>query len=296
MEIGEKIKRLRSAKLMTQAELAGGEITRNMLSRIENGAAMPSLGTVMHIAAKLNVSPGFLLANEEDELLYFKSREIDGIKKAYANKNYELCREMCKNSEWSDDELMLISAECSMRVGIERFKAGELRGASECFEESAEYCGRTLYGTAAIIAEIEAYFEYMELISPTLSAYVAEDEDNVRMFPIGDGFCMYSSICAEANGEGLSQLPYLEHRLELIPEGSAYRLHLEARLLMERGEYKEAHGILHRLLFDDSCELPEPVMYFVFCDLELCCKELDDFKGAYEYSGSKIALLQKLLS
>ena len=39
MEIGEKIKRLRSAKLMTQAELAGDHITRNMLSCIENGVA-----------------------------------------------------------------------------------------------------------------------------------------------------------------------------------------------------------------------------------------------------------------
>ncbi len=39
MTIGEKIKKIRTAKLMTQSELAGSEITRNMLSRIENGFA-----------------------------------------------------------------------------------------------------------------------------------------------------------------------------------------------------------------------------------------------------------------
>ena len=54
--IGEKIKRLRCAKLMTQSELVGGEITRNMLSRIENGAAQPSLDTLRYIAKKLNKS------------------------------------------------------------------------------------------------------------------------------------------------------------------------------------------------------------------------------------------------
>ena len=43
MNIGEKIKRLRTAKLMTQADLVGDVITRNMLSQIENGVANPSL-------------------------------------------------------------------------------------------------------------------------------------------------------------------------------------------------------------------------------------------------------------
>ena len=43
MNIGEKIRKLRNGKLMTQAELAGTQITRNMLSQIESGTAMPSL-------------------------------------------------------------------------------------------------------------------------------------------------------------------------------------------------------------------------------------------------------------
>lgn len=296
MDIGEKIKKLRTAKLMTQAELAGGEITRNMLSRIENGAAMPSLSTVMHIASKLNVSVGFLLGDEEDELIYFKSREIDGIKKAYANKNYELCREMCRNSEWEDDELRLVFAECSMRVGIEHFRKGELRTATELFDEAIEHCSGTVYDTSAILSEIRSYLEYMEILSPSLSAYIADSASSERVFLKGDGFCVYSSVCVDSQYDALSELPYLAHRIELIDPNSAYRMHIEARLCMERGEHKEAHDILHRLLFDDSCELPEPVMYFVFCDLEICCKEIGDFKGAYEYSGSKIALLQKLLS
>ena len=57
MNIGEKIRELRVAKLMTQAELAGTHITRNMLSCIENGSANPSLSTILYIAGRLNV-PG----------------------------------------------------------------------------------------------------------------------------------------------------------------------------------------------------------------------------------------------
>jgi len=38
------------------------------------------------------------------------------------------------------------------------------------------------------------------------------------------------------------------------------------------------------------------VMYFVFSDLEELSKELDDFKSAYTYSMSKIALGDRLVS
>ena len=62
MNIGEKIRDLRVSKLMTQAELAGSQITRNMLSCIENGNASPSLSTIIYIAGRLNVPVGFLLA------------------------------------------------------------------------------------------------------------------------------------------------------------------------------------------------------------------------------------------
>ena len=50
MKIGEKIKSVRASKMMTQAELAGDGITRNMLSKIENGTALPSLTTLLYFA------------------------------------------------------------------------------------------------------------------------------------------------------------------------------------------------------------------------------------------------------
>ena len=79
MNIGGKIKKLRTAKMMTQSDLAGTEITRNMLSRIENGSANPSLETICYLANRLHVSPGFLLAEEVDEKIYFKQSEGNAI-------------------------------------------------------------------------------------------------------------------------------------------------------------------------------------------------------------------------
>ena len=82
MNIGNKIRSLRVEKLMTQSELAGNEITRNMLSQIENGIALPSLTTVIYLANRLGVSAGFLLADEKDDFMYKKLNTMKNIKKA----------------------------------------------------------------------------------------------------------------------------------------------------------------------------------------------------------------------
>ena len=294
MQIGEKIKKLRTAKLMTQSELVGGEITRNMLSRIENGAAQPSMATVKYIAERLNVSAGFLLADEEDEILYFKSAEISNIKKAYSNKAYSLCREMCLNSEWSDDELMLILAESTEKVAIDEFSHGNLRRASELFDEAIRYCKKTVYNTDLILSRIERYFEYMVHISPTLDSN--ELYENGETLPFAkDKFCIYSYLFIGGENRGYEALPMLEKALELLGE-SSYGIHIKAKIFVEQGRYQEGYDALHSLLFSDSGELPEPMLYFVLGDIELCCKEIDDFKSAYDFSKSKIDLMQKLLS
>ncbi len=289
MNVGEKIKKIRTAKLMTQKELAGTEITRNMLSRIENGVAQPSLGTLLYIAERLKVSPGFLLAGDSDELLYFKSIEMNNIKNAYLSKNFRLCRDMCQNSEWCDDELTLIWAESCLRVGVEEFCGGYLYSALSNFDEALRHCENTIYNTDIIKAEIHCYFSYMKEISPMLDSNVYE-LDGERII-LADDFCIYSDIfCGMDADENLIFL-----MKQKLSENSSYLLHISARELMAEGDYANAKAILHRLLFEEAYELPEPMMYFVFCDFEICCKETNDFKGAYEYSSSKIALLQKLL-
>ena len=295
MTIGEKIKKLRTDKLMSQSELAGSEITRNMLSQIEHGSALPSLSTIKYIAARLNVSPGFLLA-EEDEGLYLKQTDINNIKKAFVAKDFYLCREMCENCSWSDDELMLISAECSLAVGIEEFGKGNLNNAVELFDEALRFCENTIYNTEVVRSKASVYFLYMELISPSLASNVIDDGAGTDVMLLSDCFSVYSKLMLDSERYGWEGIPHLAERAALLLPDSSYSFHVNARMLMERGEYREAHELLYKLLCGEDYELPEPMLYFVFCDLEICCKELDDFKGAYEYSGNKMALLQKLLA
>ena len=62
MTIGQKIKELRNKAGLTQSELCRDFITRNMLSRIEHDAALPSLGTLCELCQKLGISADVNLA------------------------------------------------------------------------------------------------------------------------------------------------------------------------------------------------------------------------------------------
>lgn len=292
MTIGEKIKKLRTAKLMTQADLVGTEITRNMLSQIENGASKPSLDTVLYIAKRLNVSPGFLLSDSEDEQIYFKHSEIMGIKKAFMNEDYRICRDMCLHAHSaSDDEIQMILSECNLAIAIEAFEKGDLRAACSFFDEAIESCSGTVYRTDHIISIAGVYFRYLRRLSATLGSNLI-DEGEVNVYPaLIDEFCRYAMAleCFDRNA------PVFFADSEIGQKDSPLVLHWDAKNLMKNGNYEEAYEKLHEILIGEGL-VAQPVLYFVFCDLEICCRERGDYKGAYEYSIDKIELLQKLLT
>ena len=61
-ELGKRLKEARIARKMTQSEVVGTFITRNMLSQIESGKAMPSVETLQYLAEVLGISPQSLIS------------------------------------------------------------------------------------------------------------------------------------------------------------------------------------------------------------------------------------------
>lgn len=296
MKIGEKIKKLRTEKLMTQAELAGTAITRNMLSQIENGVARPSLETVQYLAMRLNVSPGYLLAEGNDEQIYLKYREIVNIKRAYMNEDYRICRDMCLHTESEgDDEIHLILAECNLELAVEEFNAGSLRNACTYFDEAIESCATTVYRTETVQAKAALYFRYMRMLSATLDSSII-DSDQTNLYPaLTDDISRYLFIATYMNLALQNGTPVPDFKeMDFHTDGWSYLL-LEAEAWMREANYASAFHNLHGLL-NDPQRIPEPILYYLFCDLEICCRELNDYKRAYEYANSKLALLQKMLA
>ncbi len=62
MELGQRIRQARQAAGLSQRQLCGEEITRNMLSLIENGTARPSMDTLCYLAQRLGKPVSWFLA------------------------------------------------------------------------------------------------------------------------------------------------------------------------------------------------------------------------------------------
>jgi tetratricopeptide (TPR) repeat protein len=60
MQLGERLRRLRVAAGLTQSELAGERFSKEYVSQIERGKTRPTAETVLWLAERLGVDPGFL--------------------------------------------------------------------------------------------------------------------------------------------------------------------------------------------------------------------------------------------
>ena len=86
MELGEKLRLTRLEAGLSQRALCGDEITRNMLSRIENGAARPSMKTLGCLAARLGKPVSYFL--EEDTVCSPNQEIMTAVRQLFDGKDY----------------------------------------------------------------------------------------------------------------------------------------------------------------------------------------------------------------
>ena len=295
MNIGERIRELRISKLMTQADLAGDRITRNMLSCIENGSANPSLSTIVYIAGRLGVPAGFLLAEQGDEMAFRKMSNLSNIKKAYTTGDVQSCRSLCLSGcPEPDDEISLLLANCDAGIAVEEFWSGKLRSSCRFFDEALSYAEKTIYSTDAVEAEIRVYFRFMERISHTLYSDLLDEEKELSV-KSNTVLSQYLDALNALDIGDTSVAVHLIDRLANSGENSFFKTHLQSKLLIVAKNYKLAQKALQQLLQDGDMPLNKIELYTVLEDLEICCRENEDYKNAYRYASEKVELLEQLL-
>lgn len=299
MDIGRKIKTIRNEKLMTQNELASEVITRNMLSQIENGNALPSLSTVFYLAKKLGVPAGYLLSEGEEDFVYNKSKMMKNIKKAYIDKNFELCRQMCISSfEEYDDEMELILTDCCIGEAEMLIRNGKLYHAREILDEAIGHAQRTIYSTDAQKNRAYIMFHLLKNISPTLDSNEVDTDLtsnflNPELFE--DVFCKYIAILFCPNSTKSFINDTFKKTEGISEHDNLFITHIDARRKISLGEYKNASNILREIM--DGNVIPERLLLYFCCeDMEKCCKETEDYKGAYEFSNNKMEILEHMLA
>ena len=87
MELGRKLKQARLEQGLSQRQLCGDVITRNMLSLIENGSASPSMDTLRYLAGQLGKTVGYFL--DEDAVSSPNQSVMECARAAFDQAQYD---------------------------------------------------------------------------------------------------------------------------------------------------------------------------------------------------------------
>ena len=261
MALGDKLRQARLEAGLSQQALCDGEITRNMLSRIENGAACPSMRTLQYLASRLGKPMSYFL--EERAVTSPNQETMESARRLYDAGEYGRAALALEGYRAPDPvydrEKALLCVLVRLAMAEQAIAQGKDRLALELLEST-------------------------KVSSP----YCAEALNRQRLLLLG-----------QIPGSPLvcSQLPRLDEELmlravEAIRQGDIRRgaSLLEAmqnrdtpRWMLLRGEAYLAEGAFPkaaRCFLRAEAAFPEEVIP----KLEHCYRELGDYKLAYQYA------------
>ena len=283
--LGERIRELRIRLGITQRELAGDRITRNMLSLIESGSASPSVSTLLYIADRLGTSAGyFFTSTEADEGRYFKLSIIDDLKERFREGNYRECERICESVPMSarDDELSYLAAISYLHTACESAETLDLGQALKDLTGARSYAERSIYADGSFDNALRFYGELFRTICSDTVPELLRDYGMCGTY-VPVSIIRYFNALAE-NISGSS--PNFSD-----DETGYYAKHLGAVSLLSDGRTADAMKLFRELSADPA--LPYYMRYRVLCGLERSADIAGDFRLAYTASRRKLEMIEK---
>lgn len=179
IERGKRIKEARISKKMTQSEVVGDFITRNMLSQIESGTATPSVKTLEYLAETLDIPISELMPSTGSELYEETCGEqrvplerLIRTKELYSAGRYcEAAAETGSEQNWGglSDEFYAVKARCLYMLARELAEENTVK-AVEYAKESAALSERGFYANSELKAEAA---KLVSVLAEKLAKYYA---------------------------------------------------------------------------------------------------------------------------
>lgn len=284
VDIGEKLRSLRLMRGFTQKDLAGNMLTRNMLSQIERGAALPSFQTVAYLSDRLGIDPGYFFDSAHNFTFYELKKEFPQIRVLCNEKRFEDCLRLAEPYENEDDEeLWFVLSHCHYHLALADFEYSRFESASRHLEKSEKYSLRSRYPSA--FSERIAF--YKKLIAAYRSGERVASSSLMEVIPSKDGysdFLLYTFLIALIDGNQADKATVIYNTVRINNE--FYRSHFNALLAAQLYNYDRAKELLWSIVNSDQFSF-SPFLYRVYDDLERYCKATEDYEGAYKCAVAK---------
>lgn len=261
MELGQRLRQARLEAGLSQRQLCGEEITRNMLSQIENGGARPSMHTLQYLAGRLGKPLSWFL----EEGVSPNASALEQVRSAYAQGQNRSALELlsqCPREE-VDPERYLLEALCRLRLARQALDQGKHVYAQTLLEETAQMGARTMYYTPELERQ-RLLLSYRADPSRAVELSAQLPQEQWERLLRG-----HSALLDKRPEQCLQELEGLtwEHPQRHMLCAKAY--------IMEKA-YEKA--MIH-LQAAQSAQ-PEQALPL----LELCSRELGDYQKAYHYA------------
>ena len=262
MELGKRLRQARLEQGISQRQLCGEMITRNMLSQIENGSARPSMDTLRYLAQRLGRPVSYFL--EEDAVSSPNREAMDSARLAFVQKKWEDLLDRLEDYRTPDPifdwEKGLLESLALLALAEQALEQGKIPYARELLEKAEQAGASTPYYT-------------QELERKRLILLGRSGQKVAERLPDLDEELLLRAQAALEKG-----LP--EHAGYLLDAAENQRksqwLELRGQVYFARGEYEAAARSYHTLE-EVNPEKAAPM-------LESCYRELKDFEKAYFYA------------
>lgn len=260
MELGQKLRQARIEAGLSQRQLCGEQITRNMLSQIENGTAKPSMKTLQYLAARLGKNVSFFL--EETAVVSPNQETMDAARRLYDTGDYAAAALVLEGYRAPDPvydrEKEILWVCVHLELARRALRQGREPYAAELLEKAA---GETAYCAQEL--------ERQRLL---LLGRIQGQEVCGRLPSLDEELLLRAEAAVE-DGD----LVRAEHLLEAAQEQGSPRWNLlRGEVFLRGSDYQEAARCFH------SAEGAFPRQ--TAPKLERCYRELEDYKRAYEYA------------
>lgn len=264
MGLGEKLLNARQELGLSQKQVCGEKITRNMLSQLEHGSASPSMETLQYLAARLQKPVSFFL--DEEGTVSVNQNVMFHARALYEQGQYQQALEALDAYRAPDPvydmEWAFLQHSCRLSLAeaaIGRSKeilAQNLLAEAESFEDSLWLFPELRHRRARLLGRLKG-----QNLDRVCRALPNLDEDLL--------------LRARAQLEGGSPLRAGQLLDAMEARDELWHYH-RGRAYFAQGQYRSAISCFER------CESMEPRA--VYSLLEQCWRCLKDFEQAYFYA------------
>ena len=259
MELGQLLKQARLEAGLSQRQLCGDVITRNMLSQIENGSARPSMDTLRYLAARLDKPVSFFL---QEATASPNQTRLAAARQAFRDGDLTGCAEFlgqCVSPDaLCDPERWLLELLLRLSMAEDALHRERLPYALTLLAQAAEAEEKTPYATPEL---------RRRRLLLQAQAQPENRQELLRQLPRDEELPLRAADALAAGKHGLTAA-----LLDCDPREDPHWYRLRGDCAFAAGDYETAAGFYLRI--EDQA----------LRQLEQCYQHLGDYKKAYEYA------------